>query len=87
MRPQDGKALSLDGPDPEMTEVQIPTDFLNKTYIGRCSKNSEYACAPPGGQYTDLNIWDSFLDTEQLLSWTRCRCARQLYASVVFSVS
>ncbi len=72
---QDGEiSFSNNHPDPEMTHVQIPEDFLSKVFLGRCSNEYKYACSSPEGQYTDLNIWDRFLSAEELIQWTTCRC-------------
>ncbi len=71
---QDGEAASsINHPDPEMTLVDIPEDFLEKIYLGRCAYDFNYACSSPESQYTDLNIWDKFLSTEKLMQWTTCQ--------------
>ena len=44
------------------TDYSSPIPLLN----GRC------LCAPLHGAMTDLNVWDSVLEEEQLLNWTRC---------------
>ncbi len=65
---------SVNHPDPEMTQVYIPEDFLTKVYLGRCSNvDKKYACSSPESQYTDFNIWDRFLSTEELIKWTSCQ--------------
>ncbi len=56
-----------------MTEVDLPESFLSRFFLGRCSYAGEYACSSPESQYADLNIWDRFLSTEQLVNWTMCR--------------
>ncbi len=71
--PQDGKALSVNGPNPDLTEVEVPEDFLGKVALGRCNVDSDNGCSPPEGQITDFNMWDTFLDTPFLEDWTQCR--------------
>ena len=73
---KDGKVLSkniVNRPDPKMTQVQIPDYFLSKVLLGRCNRDFQHGCSPPGGQFTDLNIWDSFLEEDELKDWTKCR--------------
>ncbi len=56
-----------------MTGVDIPEDFLTKVYLGRCSYDYKFACSSPESQYTDFNVWDRFLSTEDLVKWTTCQ--------------
>ena len=56
-----------------MTNVTVPEDFLSMVLIGRCNRRFRYACSIPEGQYTDFNIWDRFLETDQLIEWTKCK--------------
>ncbi len=70
---KDGKPLSINRADPEMTEVEFPDDFLSKVFVGRCSYDFNNGCSSPEGRITDFNIWDRFLSTEQLIEWTTCK--------------
>ncbi len=63
----------MDRPDPDMTGVHIPRDFLSKFYLGRCQHDHGFACSSPESEYTDFNVWDRALDTEELVEWTTCR--------------
>lgn len=55
-----------------MTQVEIPKDFLSKVFLGRASYDYKYSASSPESQYADLNIWDRFLTTEELVKWTVC---------------
>ncbi len=59
--------------DPEMTGVIIPEDILSKTFLGRCNNEVMFACSSPEAQYTDFNMWDRALTTEELVKWTTCK--------------
>ena len=56
-----------------MTKVDIPTDFLNKTYLARCSFDFKYTCSTPEGQISDFNIWSRALTRKEAEEWTSCR--------------
>ena len=62
-------------PDAEMTEVEIPEDFLSHFYLGCCTadRDPNYACSSPGSEYSDFNVWDRSLSTDQLVRWTTCK--------------
>ncbi len=51
---RDGERLDVtkEGPDPDFTGVEIPEDFLSKTYIGRCSHSFNWACSSPESEVT-----------------------------------
>lgn len=72
---QDGGTLNIDFEDPLLKNVKIPSDFLNKTYIGRCPYDFKGGCSNPGGMLSDFNIWDRALTEEQMKSWTTCKWA------------
>ncbi len=63
---------SIDGPN-DLTKLVFPEDWLSKVYLGRCSYDYGFACSSPESQYADLNIWDRFLSTEELVQWTTCQ--------------
>ncbi len=65
-------SFSNNHPDEEMTQVEIPKDFLSKVFLGRASYDYKYSASSPESQYADLNIWDRFLTTEELVKWTVC---------------
>ena len=67
--------MSINGPDPEMTLVDIPERFLQHIYIGSCSyiNLKNFGCSSPEGLITDFNIWDKFLSTKELEDWTTCK--------------
>ena len=48
------------------TDYTSPVPILN----GRC------ACAPVHGAVTDLAVWDSLLQEQQVVSWARCRAGQ-----------
>jgi len=42
--------LNLDNPDPEMTGVEIPKDFMQKVYLARCAFSYTASCSTLGGK-------------------------------------
>ncbi len=75
---QDGEIVGGDKPDPEMTDVKLPDSFLSDFYLGRCNYDEEYSCSSPESKFTDLNIWDRLLSTQDLLDWTTCRYVKHM---------
>ncbi|CAM6054348.1 unnamed protein product [Sphagnum tenellum] len=61
---KDGKAMNINKEDPLMTGVEIPSNFLSRTFIGGTS---------PEGQMSDFNIWDRTLSLQELQDWTSCK--------------
>ena len=72
-RVQDGVTLNIDFVDPLLKSVVIPGDFLNKTYVGRCSYDYKAGCSNPGGMIADFNVWDRALTEKEMHDWTTCR--------------
>ena len=58
---------------PEMTEVEIPEDFLSKVYIARCGFDFKKTCSGPEGQISDFNIWKRFLSPQEMIDFTTCK--------------
>ncbi len=56
-----------------MTLVDIPEDFLNKTYLARCSFDFKNTCSTPDGQISDFNIWSRALSEQEAKDWTSCK--------------
>ena len=65
--------MNVDFVDPSLVDVIIPPDFLNKTYIGRCSYDFAGSCSKHGGELADFNIWSRALTETEMLDWTTCR--------------
>ena len=65
--------MNIDFKDPNLKNFVIPSDFLNKTHIGRCSFDFKGGCSNPGGLLADFNIWDRLLSREEAEDWTSCR--------------
>ncbi len=61
-----------------MTDVKLPDSFLSDFYLGRCNYDEEYSCSSPESKFTDLNIWDRLLSTQDLLDWTTCRYVKHM---------
>ena len=55
-----------------MRKVEIPEDFLEHINLGACSYDSE-SCISPEGEISDFNVWDRFLDDEEVVQWTTCK--------------
>ena len=70
---KDGRTLNMRDPDPEFTEVEIPTDFLSKVYVGRCNFDYKATCSGPGSEFADLNIFGRALTEQEAQDWTTCR--------------
>ncbi len=66
-------SFSNNHPDPDMTEVEIPEDFLSSVFLGRSNYDYKFYGSSPQSQYTDLNIWNKFLGEEELVAWTTCQ--------------
>jgi hypothetical protein len=57
--------------EPELSNVTIPSSFLQNTYLGMCSY--EGGCSGPEGQISDFNVWDRALSEKEMIDWTTCR--------------
>ncbi len=58
---QDGKQINAGMNSSEFTNVNIPSDFISKIYVGRCPKSTGVACSSPESQVTFLIMNFSFL--------------------------
>ncbi len=67
------RPLNIDYADPDLKEVQIPEDFLNKTYLARCSFDYKFTCSTPEGQISDYNVWSRALTLQEAEDWTTCK--------------
>ncbi len=67
---RDGERLDVtkEGPDPDFTGVEIPEDFLSKTYIGRCSHSFNWACSSPESEVTTTTMHMPYLVMKLILS-------------------
>ncbi len=65
--------LNVNYNDGHLTGVDIPSDFLNKTYLGRCNFDYKGGCTGPGGEYADFNVWSRALGEKELVDWTNCK--------------
>ena len=63
---QDGKALNINHKEPNVAEVVIPTDFLSKLHLGRCSYSFKGKCTAPGALFTDFNVWSQALSLDKM---------------------
>ncbi len=69
---QDGYPLNLNHPEPLLSQMSLPEDFLDHVYVGRCLSDTP-GCSSPEGEYSDLNVWSRSLTEEELSDWTGCR--------------
>ena len=65
--------MNINASQPNLVDTVIPPDFLTKFHLGRCAFSYKGGCTTPGGQLTDLNIWDRALSMEDVIAWTSCR--------------
>ena len=65
--------MSVDKPEPNLKNVEIPQDFLTKVHIGRCAHNFTGGCTTAGGLLSDFNIWSRALSEEEANDWTSCK--------------
>ncbi len=69
-------ASSIVNADETVKGVVIPEDFLQGVYLGMCKEGShdeKFLCSSPEAQYTDLNIWDTFMEDYDMENWTMCK--------------
>ena len=59
--------------EPELRNVEIPTDFLTKTYLGRCNFDYKASCSGPQGEIADFNVWSTAKSVQELKDWTKCK--------------
>ena len=78
--------MNFNYPDPGLTEVVIPSDFLSKVYLARCSFNYSNSCSGPEGQISDFNIWDRALSQKEAEDWTTCRKDKDVIDLYKYSV-
>ena len=64
--------MNVNYSDPAIADVVIPTDFLQKVYLGRCSFDFSNACSSPQGMMADFNVWSEFKSDAYLVDWTAC---------------
>ena len=62
--------------DYAVKNVEIPSDFLDSIYVGRC-KDRQKTCSRHFGKITDVNIWNRALSVPESLSWTNCSNPQQ----------
>lgn len=68
--------MNVNGAYPQdLSQVVIPSDFLNKVYLGRCSFDFKKTCSTPEGELSDFNVWSRALSVDEMTAWTSCRCA------------
>ncbi|TRY70496.1 hypothetical protein TCAL_02367 [Tigriopus californicus] len=70
---KDGVTLNINFEDTNLKNFTIPSDFLNKTHIGRCSFDFQGGCSNPAGLLSDFNIWNKALSEKDAQDWTTCR--------------
>ena len=58
--------------DERLKNVEVPSNFLDIIYVGRCADNSS-DCSQHSGDITDVNIWNRALSMDEMLGWTNCR--------------
>ena len=74
---KDGKPLNLNHRIEMLNDVQIPPDFLNKTYLGRCSFDFKKTCSAPELEIADYNVWDRSLSVVEMVEFTTCKSMRK----------
>ncbi len=55
-------------------KLKVPLDLLLKVNLLRCPAGYPLAaCTNPRGQIADFNLWDSALNSDEMVAWTTCR--------------
>ena len=69
---QDGKVTNIDMVDERLRNLEIPENFLDHIYVGRCA-DPEKVCSVHAGDITDVNIWNRALSLQEMIEWTNCQ--------------
>ena len=68
-----GNFTNINHKDKRLENVQLPTDLLDKIYLGRCPWDHTDSCSKHNGKFADFNLWDRPLSEQEMLDWTSCR--------------
>ncbi|XP_059095252.1 uncharacterized protein LOC131890013 isoform X2 [Tigriopus californicus] len=77
-----GRFTNVNGVDHRLEKIKLPSDLLQKIYLGRCPWNFTDPCSKHNGMFTDFNLWDRPLSPKEILDWTGCR-GDKFYGNVV----
>ena len=69
---QDGLVTNINHVDERLKNVEVPSDFLDIIYVGRCAEDGA-VCSLHNGDITDVNIWNRALSLDEMIGWTNCR--------------
>ena len=68
-----GALTNIDSVDPRLENVNLPSDLLDRIFLGRCPWNFTDSCSKHNGKFADFNLWDTPLTEKQMLDWTSCK--------------